>query len=516
MLELKSWYRDRLPTRIAALESARAGIPRSPAESVESIRRIAHSLRGSGATYGFPEITEAARHLEEAGEREIPPCLETLLSTLRDASVNGRNARAGILLIEDDEEQAHFMKAVLEGPQREIHVAHTAAQAQAILEEREVALIVLDLILPDTDGRNLLLRLRERLATAAIPVVVVTVKSAAQARDECIALGADDFVEKPVTKAILDSTVGARLRAGSEFSRELRRDPLTGLPNRAAFHEVFLRARCSAAASGEPLTVGILDFDRFKEVNDAFGHAMGDQVLRRASAAISRTLRTSDFLARWGGEEFVAIFPKTDGAGAAIALGKALRALREEPFPVGEGRTASVSFSAGVAAVGEAMTLEEAVSEADRFLHLAKTGGMSRVLSAADRVAAPPRRVLLAEDDELIRIVVRRLVEREGCEVVPVEDGAEALARAQQGRYSMVISDVRMPGMDGFELLARLRSLPAYARTPVMMLTSMGSEEDVLRGFELGADDYVVKPFSSAELATRVRRLLKKAAVTPR
>ena len=111
----------------------------------------------------------------------------------------------------------------------------------------------------------------------------------------------------------------------------------------------------------------------------------------------------------------------------------------------------------------------------------------------------------------MIRIVIRRLLEREGYEVTTVQDGSTALQSAYENTYSMILSDVRMPQLDGFELLRRLRELPDAERTPVVMLTSMGKEEDVHRGFELGADDYIVKPFSSAELLSRVRRLIKKS-----
>ena len=74
----------------------------------------------------------------------------------------------------------------------------------------------------------------------------------------------------------------------------------------------------------------------------------------------------------------------------------------------------------------------------------------------------------------------------------------------------LLILDVKMPGLDGFEVLERLRKNHRFARTPVIMLTSMGQEADVVRGFRLGADDYILKPFSPTELSARVRRLLKR------
>ncbi len=508
--ELKLWYRDRLPDRISALEATRGNLERGEAEALDSLRRLAHALRGSGATYGFPEISEAAKRVEEASEEETLPSVSDLLRTLKGAVASGDVDRRSILIIEDDADLAAFAQAALAAPGLDFHMARSAAEARAVLDEKEVSLILLDLVLPDSDGRNLLLEFRERLATSVIPVVVTTGKTSAQVRAECLALGADEFLEKPFSAAALKEAVEARLGAGSELTREFRRDPLTGLANRAAFHEAFERARYVAAVAEEPLAVALIDLDRFRQVNELCGTETGDQVLRQTAALLARSLRGSDFIARWGGEEFVVFFPKTSSDDASAALRKTLQDLHDEPISAGAGRSVKLTFSAGVADVRDGMGLQDALAEADRLLSVAKHTGLDRVISIGDRVEAPRRRVLIVEDDELIRMVVKRLLEQEGLEVDAAADGVEALERALERPYSLVVSDIQMPRMDGLELLTRLRLLPPTAQTPVVMLTAMGSEEDVVRGIERGADEYIVKPFASAELRARVRRLLKK------
>lgn len=512
MNALRTWYRERLPVRIAALEAAREELDRSGAEAVGSILRLAHTLRGSGGTYGFPEVTEAARYVEESTADNLRSALSGLIETLREVVKDVSDEPASILIIDDDPEQAGFIKTMLGGRGREIHIAHTGAEAMAILEKQEISLILLDLILPDTDGRNLLVRIRERLATATVPIIVVSVKSGSQIPVECSALGADGFLEKPLSPEALQSLVAAKLRLGADPSRELRRDPLTGLPNRAAFHEAFERAQVVARLSGTPLNIALVDVDHLDLVNDIFGRPLGDQVLRRVASLLSRALRVPDLLARWGGEEFAVIFPGKSTKEAAESLNAGLSALKSETFGSDPGATLQITFSAGVVPVPAGASLEEAMSEADRHLYLAKQGGLDRVVSAEDKLEAPRRRILLAEDDEMIRIVIRRLLEREGFEVTTCADGSSALRSAYENTYAMILSDVRMPQLDGFELLRRLRELPENERTPVVMLTSMGKDQDVHRGFELGADDYIVKPFSSAELLSRVRRLIKKAS----
>jgi two-component system, cell cycle response regulator len=499
--DLKAWYRARIPTRIYALETARVGLAGRDEEAVDAVRRLAHTLRGSGATYGYPEITDSAKAVEDAPEVDLLPRVDALVATLRAVRAREDEATQGLLIVEDDPDLGAYLETLLRKPGRVLYRAATAAQALVILEEREVSLILLDLILPDTDGRNLLVKLRERLSSASIPVIVTTAKGAEQTRAECLALGADDFLEKPVPPEILEAAVAARLRRG-EGARQLRRDPLTGLPNRAALHEAFQRGTYVAGLAGEELTLAVLNLEGIRALK-------GDQLLRRVAGTLGRSLRATDVLARWGGEEFVAIFPRTGVEGAVHALENAQAALRKEAIILPEGRTVSLTFSAGVARVKEGMTVEDAVAAADRLLSAAKAEGTGQLLSDADRRSPPKRRILVAEDDELIRLVVRRLLEKEGFEVEACPDGQAALEAATRGGHALILTDVRMPVLDGFGLLRRLRALPELARTPVVILSSMGDEEDVVKGFELGADDYILKPFASAELAARVRRLIR-------
>src|SRR5437016_9007238 len=119
-------YLERLPARIAALDAARAELSRSGVDALDSIRRIAHLLRGSGGTYGFPEITEGARRVEEAPAEALQEPLRTLLETLRAAAAAAApvDARPCVLIVDDDVELAGFMKTLLSSPGRDILVAH--------------------------------------------------------------------------------------------------------------------------------------------------------------------------------------------------------------------------------------------------------------------------------------------------------------------------------------------------------------------------------------------------------
>ncbi len=116
--------------------------------------------------------------------------------------------------------------------------------------------------------------------------------------------------------------------------------------------------------------------------------------------------------------------------------------------------------------------------------------------------------MLLAEDDELLAGIIKHRLTRESIEVVHVATGADALRKLDEA-WNLIILDVKMPMHDGFEVLARARSLPEHKTVPIIMLTAMGSEKDVVRGYDMGATNYIVKPFSPVELLARVKSLIK-------
>ncbi|MBM2619885.1 GGDEF domain-containing protein [Actinoplanes sp. LDG1-06] len=159
--------------------------------------------------------------------------------------------------------------------------------------------------------------------------------------------------------------------------RELsRQDDLTGLPNRRAWNDELPRALENARRDGRPVSVALLDLDHFKHFNDTYGHPAGDRLLKSASAAWHGNLRAVDTLARWGGEEFVALLPGADAAEARDVLERALRAT-----PLGQ------TFSAGLAVWDGVETSEELLERADAALYRAKSNGRSQVSDAANRPA---------------------------------------------------------------------------------------------------------------------------------
>lgn len=125
---------------------------------------------------------------------------------------------------------------------------------------------------------------------------------------------------------------------------------------------------------------------------------------------------------------------------------------------------------------------------------------------------APAQRILMIEDEEDIAFIIRFLLERNGFEIEHAADGRAALERIRAGAApSLVLMDLMLPYHDGLELVERLRAQAGWSEVPVLMLTAKAREADIVRALELGADDYVTKPFQPEELLARIRRLLRRS-----
>jgi diguanylate cyclase (GGDEF)-like protein len=505
----RRWYCQGFSLQIEAIEDALEARSRGEVDAAEAIQRIARLLEDAGAGLELRGVRGAAAWAAAAGEDEIHEAAMGLLRRLKAARMGPEAAVVRILVVESDGGTSEMVAEALENGGCEVVTAGTAAEAEAIVERESLALVVLDLVLPDMDGRNFLVRLRGRRETATVPVFVLAGLVGPRPRTECYALGADRIFEKPLDARELRSAAAASLQRAGQLGWVARRDPVTDFLTRAAFAETFRHQVNLSRRASVPLSLAVLAVERPQDGRRT-QPVVGDVVVRHFAQVLSRCLREADVIARWGGDDYVAMFPATDVRGAALALVKAQTVLSEHVVIAADGTRVAVTFSAGVTAVPRGGTLEDAMAEGDRLLYVARSTGRHRVVTADDEPTPRARRIVLAEDDPVTAKLICHRLAREGFDVRHFTDGSEVLPAVGDGSdISLFVLDVKMPGLDGFQLLQRLRDRRPLARVPVLMLTSLGSEEDVVRAFEMGASDYMTKPFSSAELTARIHRLLK-------
>jgi diguanylate cyclase (GGDEF)-like protein len=265
-----------------------------------------------------------------------------------------------VLLVEDNPDDARLVRRMLEASTAtRFHIVEstTLGAALAVLESVAVDAILLDLGLPDSTGIATLTRLMAR--TRSVPVVVFTATDDEVLATRMVQAGAQDYLVKGSIDARL---LGRTLRHAMERhallrdldaarAREAHRathDALTGLPNRVLFHDRMLRALAAAERYREQFAVGFLDVDAFKDINDQLGHAVGDQVLINVAHRLSSTVRKSDMVARFGGDEFTLLIERVRGRDSAEALLARFAAAVTAPLRV-EGHDVRLSMSFGVA-----------------------------------------------------------------------------------------------------------------------------------------------------------------------
>ncbi len=462
------------------------------------LRRLAHQLQGSGASYGHPNITDTARLVAEARTAsELLTSCDALIEAVETASPSA----GGVLLLVDP--SPTFSAMVIRALEElTVVCASTLSQARLHIENVHPDVVLLDLALPDGDGRELLRDLQMAPGLTHMPVIVQIAPDTASALAECLAMGAEQHLTKPVSREVVAATVAGVLARRQAHAEESRVDRLTGLLNRRGIEEQFRRSESDARRGGTPLSVGILDLDGFKPINDALGHAAGDATLRHVATSLVAELRGTDSVARWGGDEFVVVMAASLSDGMR-ALERAAERIRSARGTHEGAELPVVAFSAGVVQLASGEGFEAAVTRADVLLAHAKRRGVHSVLGKPPPLSGP--RILLVEDDPAIAIPLCLALSESG---FTPDHAANAASVPDQMSYAAAILDLSLPDADGLAILAALR---AHApKLPALVLTASTDHVDLKRSFAAGADEFVQKPVSPESVVLRLQRLLAR------
>lgn len=344
------------------------------------IERIAQTIQISSNLLNIPELMEPATAvIAENRAEELVKVINRLITNMRNV-IDVHDEKSNILIIDKDPKFHWIIGQTLSNPNRKILSAENLEEARKVLSSsHDLALIILALKFNDGDGRELLLEMSKRTETANIPCIVINDYDKNTTEAECLAIGVSNYFTKPIDPLTLSTAVARHLEYSAKVSHKLFTDPLTKIPNRAAFNETFQRLSAISQRYNQPLSLAVLDIDHFKRVNDTYGHLIGDEVLVFLADMLTVNTRNADFVARWGGEEFVVLLPQTDPAQAQIALQKPLELLRQKAFKSGPYEF-KITFSAGICEVIPGMSSQKVVNLADERLYIAKESGRNQIV----------------------------------------------------------------------------------------------------------------------------------------
>lgn len=297
-----------------------------------------------------------------------------------------------VLVVDDEPANRDVLSRRLLRAGYGVSTAASADEAWTKIRERMPAMVLLDVCMPQVSGIDLLERLRGESATRLLPVIMVTSLSDSVDVVTAINAGANDYVTKPIDLPVLLARMATHLKMASlvaQLESQTRIlahlaafDDLTGTYNRRAIDAALASGCQRAAEQRRPVTVLMLDLDRFKEVNDLHGHAAGDAVLREFARRLLAAVRDTDIVGRYGGEEFAVLLPDT-GEDAGLAVAERIRAATAAcPFEV-DSRPLRVTVSIGASthAGGKTTTCDVLLQQADRALYQAKQDGRNRVVA---------------------------------------------------------------------------------------------------------------------------------------
>ncbi len=311
-----------------------------------------------------------------------------------------------VLVVDDDDLVRARLTALLRNADFDVQSASSGEEALRIMAARRCQVLLTDWQMPDMDGLALCRIVRAEHSKSYVYVLLLTVRDSKEGLLEGLGAGADDYVVKsaPVEEILARMEVARRithvehsLRVSNRENRRLAvTDPLTGAYNLRYLMKHLPRELLRSHRYVHPLAVLSCDIDRFKQINDAHGHAVGDQVLRALVARAGSCLREgSDWLARVGGDEFLVVLPETDVAGANRVARKLRKVFSSCPVSTRAGPV-KLTVSIGITAVEAqekiltSSRIDDLLRAADRGLYASKKSGGDTVTSASiapDKVA---------------------------------------------------------------------------------------------------------------------------------
>ncbi len=412
-----------------------------------------------------------------------------------------------IMVVDDNRLAAAMLSDILEQAGYLVLKAESGIEALRLVQQGPIDLVLLDIMMPDMDGYEVVRQLRNDTRTYNTPIILLSSFQGTAEKVKGFELGADDYITKPFVPAELLARVMAHLRRSR---LTMASNPLTGLPGNATIEERLMER----VNSSRPFAVLYIDLDNFKAYNDAYGFLQGDEMIRLLADVLQQVVEQygnkGDLLGHIGGDDFVLITTpdKIDIVCEQViaqfeSRSKQLYEVGSEELLPATLSIAAVTnefqqFSDHLEVAKMAATLKQQAKSVARSTYVKS----SRLAPSKD---APS--ILIIDDDRLVSAVLQANFEQKGYSIMLVNSVLAATLAMRNYRPDLVILDVFLPGTSGFAFCQRLKSNRETAGIPVLMVSSTAVKEQAL---EAGADAFLQKPFNITVLMQTVDQLLRK------
>ncbi|MCA9790856.1 MAG: diguanylate cyclase [Candidatus Eremiobacteraeota bacterium] len=409
----------------------------------------------------------------------------TLAAYLAETILNAELEPERLVVI-DSPRQASIDTEMLGAIGWQVRCGRSAQECLDLLEAFRPDMLLLHFDAPDLDGATLCKMVRSDPRWMRLTIVFLTDTPA----QETLALeaGGDDVLCTAAGLAYVLGRLASRMQRNRPF-RLQQRDTLTGClarRNAAPFLDQMVRL---AARKEKPFSLAMLDVDRFKQLNDTYGHGAGDEVLARLGELLRRSFRQEDIVSRWGGEEFLVALYDSSKENAAKRLEGLCQSFSSLRFDFDQ--EVSVTYTAGVAELGrDGFNLGDLFRLADGALYEGKRAGRNRVVLASPPVEQAPD-IVLVEDDEALAVIVTRMARLRGFRIKHLRTGEEALDAIRSLPPKVCVLDHGLPGISGLDVL---RQLPSGGVPTILVSGTLGGEVQA-EALRLGVLKCLAKPF---------------------
>lgn len=421
-----------------------------------------------------------------------------------------------VLLVDSDKSLRHTLSKLLTSNGYKVDQADSKDRMRKVISKNMPDLIVLDTdIAGKSDG--LCSDIMTDPDTQGIPVIFLVKKTDSETERSTFNVAGDDFLLKPFDIKDLLIRVQAQFKRVESNAKTADYDELTQLFSRSYFLTKLKLELNSAHRINRIFCIAMIDLDNFKQINDNYNHSTGNFVLKHFSFFLQDNLRKADLLARYSGKEFILIIKDIKLKQAYDIINRLRKHAEIKEFEDKETNFATkITFSAGIAEYPkDGEDVLELIQNSEKALYKAKTMGKNRVeiLTEDDTVYDPDekkKRILVVDDDLDIIKLIKAKLQQDNFSVLEAYNGKEAIELTKKFNPDLIVMDIVMPVMDGLEACRILKKDHSTRFIPLILLSGKSSEEDITKGFDLGADDYINKPFSPDELMARVKRYIYK------
>ena len=371
------------------LEDFEDDIEESHAEDINHIIGLAKEVEGAIARFvdflkdGTDKTSESLAENDSA---------ENLFSSLGKIDykleIIDEIKQSRILVVDDIKTNCDVLKRRLENNTFLVEVSMSGKDALEKIAKEKFDLVLLDVLMPEVNGLEVLIKIREEYSADKLPVIMVSSFDDVESISKCIQLGASDYLPKPVNSTILTQKVASTLERKSlrereeqllsELHRQAITDEMTGVPNRRYVFEQLERSFDDIEKnSKEHFATAIFDIDHFKNVNDTYGHAAGDEIIKKVCNLATSIIKSPNIFGRIGGEEFLAVI-FNDSENHLQQICEKIRTSVEKEETLFDNQKISVTLSGGVCFSNESSSVSDLVNKADERLYLAKKNGRNK------------------------------------------------------------------------------------------------------------------------------------------